>query len=68
MEESLQEEREVNNNNNNVVDHKKARSLFINFIVFSLTFSITHATVDSVLAYTSAELGTNIGSEGGFIL
>ena len=46
----------------------KSNTLFTNFIIFSLTFSITHATVDSVLAYSSAELGTNIGSSGGFVL
>lgn len=42
--------------------------LFVNFLLFSLFYSITHATVDAVLAFSSAELGGNVGSNAGFTL
>ena len=49
-------------------DDNAAKSLFHNFILFSLFYSIAHATVDSVLAFSAAELGTSIGSKAGFTL
>jgi hypothetical protein len=42
--------------------------LFINYLLFCILFSITHATVDAVLAFSSAELGTGLGSSAGFSL
>jgi MFS family permease len=39
-----------------------------NFIIFCLLFSIVHGCVDSVLAFSAAELGTKLGSSGGFTL
>lgn len=42
--------------------------LFLNFIYFSIFYSITHATVDAVLAFSTAELGATIGSWAGFVL
>jgi hypothetical protein len=49
-------------------DMPSAKTLFHNFILFSLFYSMAHATVDSVLAFSSAELGTDIGSKSGFTL
>jgi hypothetical protein len=46
----------------------QSKALFRNFILFCLFYSIAHGCVDSVLAYSSAELGTTIGSYGGFSL
>jgi len=45
-----------------------ARGLFQNFILFCLLYSIAHATVDGVLAYTAAELGSSVGSDGSALL
>ena len=42
--------------------------LFRNFIIFCFLFSITHATVDGVLAFATAELGSKIGADSGFAL
>ena len=50
------------------VDTLTANDLFYNYVRFSLCYSIVHATVDSVLAFSSAELGTTIGSKAGFTL
>lgn len=44
------------------------RNLHWNFIAFSILFSITHASVDCVLSFTSSELGSIIGSYSGFLL
>jgi MFS family permease len=33
-----------------------------NFLKFSLTFSLTHATVDGILIYATAELGKDLGA------
>jgi len=45
-----------------------SKQLFRNFIMFCLLFSITHATVDGVLAFATAELGPEIGGDSGFSL
>lgn len=45
-----------------------AKQLFRNFLVFCFLFSITHATVDGVLAFATAELGSKIGADSGFSL
>lgn len=42
--------------------------LLRNFIVFCCFFSIAHGTVDAVVAFAGAELGTGLGAQGGFIL
>lgn len=39
-----------------------------NYLFFCTFYSIVHAAVDAVLAFASAELGTNLGSLGGFVL
>eukprot|EP01031_Cornospumella_fuschlensis_P033034 gene33034-39962_t len=39
-----------------------------NFWCFCILFSIVHAAVDAVLAFSAAELGTKLGSSGGFTL
>jgi MFS family permease len=49
-------------------DSTAARRLKLNFIFFSLFYSIIHAAVDCVIAFSSAELGTTLGSYGGFTL
>lgn len=43
-------------------------ALFTNFLVFSVLYGITHATVDGVLAFSTAELGASVGSEGSSLL
>jgi hypothetical protein len=47
---------------------KQSIELFRNFILFCLFYGIAHGCVDSVLAYSSAELGITIGSYAGFSL
>jgi MFS family permease len=49
-------------------DRTASRRLKLNFIFFSLFYSIIHAAVDCVIAFSSAELGTTLGSYGGFTL
>lgn len=49
-------------------DSSEGLRLYANFIGFCMLFSISHATVDAVLAYTTAELGSLIGSDSGFTL
>lgn len=44
------------------------RRLYRNFIFFCLFYSITHATVDGVLAFATAELGKKLGGDSGFAL
>ncbi|RYH24037.1 hypothetical protein EON65_17125 [archaeon] len=39
-----------------------------NFWCFCILFAIVHAAVDAVLAFSAAELGTKLGSSGGFTL
>lgn len=39
-----------------------------NFLLFVLLFCVTHATVDAILAFSTAELGYELGSEGSFVL
>lgn len=46
----------------------RAGDLKTNFVYFSLFYSIVHASVDSVLAYATAELGKSLGAYGGFTL
>ena len=46
----------------------KPGALFSNFLVFSVLYGITHATVDGVLAFSTAELGASVGSEGSSLL
>ena len=46
----------------------RSRRVLFNFILFSLFFSIAHATVDGVLAFASAELGPKLGGYSGFVL
>lgn len=41
-----------------------APALLRNFVLFCLLFSIAHATVDGVLAFSAAELGASLGSDG----
>jgi MFS family permease len=45
-----------------------SRQLKRNFYLFSIFYSLVHAAVDCVLAFSSAELGTSLGSYGGFVL
>lgn len=45
-----------------------SKRLLLNFLLFSCLYSITQGTVDSVLAFSSAELGANVGSTAGFVL
>ena len=42
--------------------------LYQNFYIFSILFSVVHATVDGVLAFAAAELGRLAGSYSGFTL
>lgn len=39
-----------------------------NFVIFSLSFSLTHASVICVLAYSSTLLGATLGGYGSFVL
>ena len=41
---------------------------FRNFILFCICFSVSHATVDGVLIYATAELGESLGAVSGGIL
>jgi MFS family permease len=50
------------------IDPLMSRQLKRNFYLFSLFYSLVHAAVDCVLAFSSAELGTSLGSYGGFVL
>lgn len=43
-------------------------SLSRNFWWFCIFYSVIHGAVDAVLAFSSAELGTNLGSLGGTVL
>ena len=45
-----------------------SRALLRNFIVFCIMYSIAHATVDGVLAFSAAELGASVGSDGSSLL
>lgn len=56
------------NSDPSVLMLRDGKSLYWNFILFSLLYSIAHATVDAVLAFSAAELGSSIGSYGGFAL
>lgn len=38
------------------------------YIIFCILYSVTHATVDAVVAFSTAELGAILGSYGGFAL
>ena len=49
-------------------ESEEAGDLYFNFISFSVLYSITHACVDAVLAFSVAELGSRVGSFGGFSL
>lgn len=40
------------------------RALFRNFVLFCVLYSVAHATVDGVLAFSAAELGASLGSDG----
>ncbi|KAJ1433142.1 hypothetical protein B484DRAFT_417924 [Ochromonadaceae sp. CCMP2298] len=42
--------------------------LYSNFLLFCIFYAIPHATVDAVLAFSSAELGSKVGALGGFTL
>lgn len=50
------------------VDAAKAKKLYYNYILFCIFYSIAHGTVDGVLAYATAELGSNLGADSGFAL
>jgi MFS family permease len=45
-----------------------AAALRQNFLLFSVLYSVVHASVDVVLAFSAAELGPDLGSWGGFTL
>lgn len=45
-----------------------AKRSYNNFLKFCIFYSVTHATVDAVLAFSTAELGAILGSWGGFAL
>jgi hypothetical protein len=47
---------------------ERKRTLFRNFLIFSITFSVSHGTVDGVLAFATAELGSRYGSYGTIII
>eukprot|EP01038_Epipyxis_sp_PR26KG_P004711 gene4711-6614_t len=57
-----------NNGPDPVVSVNCGSSLYYNFLFFCFLYSIAHGTVDAVLAFSSAELGEKVGSEGGFML
>ncbi len=46
----------------------ESTKLYKNFLGFCALFSIAHATVDAILAFSAAELGTGLGSASGFAL
>jgi hypothetical protein len=48
-------------------DSEESR-LLRNFLFFALFFCITHASVDAILAFSTAELGYELGSRGSFVL
>jgi len=45
-----------------------SHGLFANFVTLCTCFSITHASVDSILDYASSELGPFLGAHAGFLL
>ena len=45
-----------------------SKALYRNFVMFCICFSVSHASVDTVLAFSSAQLGSDAGSYSGFIL
>ena len=47
---------------------KDGSSLFTNFIKFCVSFSLIHASVNSVLAFSSTLLGPSLGSVGSAVL
>lgn len=51
-----------------IEEHKSSKSSFSNFLLFSFSFSISHATVDGVLIYATAELGQTLGGISGGLL
>ena len=51
-----------------LVGEAEHNMLLQNFTRFVLFFCTTHATVDSILAFSSAELGLVLGSRGSFVL
>lgn len=52
-----------NNEEEEIVKHTP-RSLYINFLIMSIAFSVNHGCVVSCLTYASAELGDELGSYG----
>lgn len=51
-----------------ISQNQNAISLFRNFALFCILYSIAHATVDGVLAFSAAELGSSVGSDGSALL
>jgi len=49
-------------------DPSQGSALLNNFVMFCITYSVAHATVDGVLAFSAAELGASIGSDGSAML
>ena len=47
---------------------KKSQSLYRNYILFCICFSLTHGSMDSVLEYASSELGSSLAGYSGFVL
>ncbi len=52
----------------NISNSDSSTDIFRNYVLFCVTFSITHATVDSVLSYATAELGKELGGYSSGIL
>jgi len=47
---------------------KKTTSLWRNFILFCVCFSVSHGSMSSVLDYASSELGASLASDAGSVL
>mmetsp|Transcript_7019 Transcript_7019/g.7270 ORF Transcript_7019/g.7270 Transcript_7019/m.7270 type:complete len:97 (+) Transcript_7019:75-365(+) len=47
---------------------KTVKSLKRNFILFCVCFSVSHGSLDSVLSYSSSELGVALAGDAGSVL
>jgi hypothetical protein len=52
----------------NAEETRTSVSLFRNYMLFVVTFCVVHASVDAVLAFSTAELGFDLGSRANFLL
>ena len=51
-----------------MAENLDSKNQYWNYVLFCLLYSTAHGAVDAVLAYSTAELGSTIGSNGSFAL